>query len=268
VRVVWKSLVDFFRDNGLMLAGSMSYFSVMAIVPFCLFLITLLGYFLGEYPEFYRFFVNKLGYLFPSGTSETTRGILGLIKHREIGKFGLLLYGLLSYQLFASIENSMDVVFKIGKKRHMFFSLLVALLAVTLIMALLILSFVAATLIPLLTALKEYVPVLRIGKLAGFTITYVIPFVIVFFVLAIAYKLFPNTGVKTPAALKGALFTSLFFETAKHVFTLYVASASQFGKIYGSLTAVILFLLWVFYSCCIFLIGAEIVHNIGSARRS
>jgi uncharacterized BrkB/YihY/UPF0761 family membrane protein len=36
--------------------------------------------------------------------------------------------------------------------------------------------------------------------------------------------------------------------------------------IYGSLTAVVAFLLWVFYAACIFLIGAEIVKNLESAK--
>ena len=48
MKVIVKSLIDFIRDDGLMLSGSISYFSVMALTPFCLFLITIFGHFLGN----------------------------------------------------------------------------------------------------------------------------------------------------------------------------------------------------------------------------
>jgi membrane protein len=211
--------------------------------------------------------VVRLGSFFPSAAAEVTKGIVVLIRHREIGKLSVIFYGLLSYQLFASIENSMDVVFKVIKKRHIISSFLTSLLAITLIMAVLILSFVAASLVPLLTALKEYLPVLRIGKVTAFLITYVIPFVLALFVFTIAYRLFPHARVKTGHAFKGALFTSVFLEAAKHFFTWYVVSVAHFGKIYGSLTTVFVFLLWVFYSSSIFLIGAEIVHGLGKPEK-
>jgi membrane protein len=55
---------------------------------------------------------------------------------------------------------------------------------------------------------------------------------------------------------------------AKHLFTWYVGTVVKMGTIYGSLTAFVVFLLWVFYSSCIFLIGAEIVHNQGTNRKA
>ena len=39
------------------------------------------------------------------------------------------------------------------------------------------------------------------------------------------------------------------------------------GAVYGSLTAIVVFLLWVFYASSIFLIGAKVVHNLGVARK-
>ena len=71
-RILWKSLGDFFRDNGFILAGSISYFMMMALFPFCLFLITVFGHLLGRYPEFYRFFLARLANLFPDVTGGIT----------------------------------------------------------------------------------------------------------------------------------------------------------------------------------------------------
>jgi membrane protein len=80
----------------------------------------------------------------------------------------------------------------------------------------------------------------------------------------IVYLFFPKTKVRTRHALIGALFTTIFLEIAKHFFTWYVGTVVHFGTIYGPLTAFVVFLLWVFYSSCILLIGAEVVHNLGN----
>lgn len=266
LRVLGKSAVDFYRDGGLMLAGSMSYFIVTALVPFCMFLMTILGYFLGHYPQFYAFVVGRLTSLFPSVTAGITQEIVKLISYKGIGKIGILLYGFLSYQVFASIENSLNTVFKVKQKRNIACSVLISLMVVTSIIVLLIFSFGAASAIPLLNVLKPYLPDLKIGRVTAFIIQFVLPFVLVMVTVTLVYKLLPRAKVRLSDAVRGAFFTALFLELAKHLFTWYVVSIIHFGKIYGPMTAFILFLLWMFYSSCIFLIGAELVHNLGRPK--
>lgn len=268
LKILARSLVDFFRDDGMMLAGSMSYFTMMALVPLGLFLVTLLGYFLGEYPGFYRFFVTKLTGFFPEVTQEITNDISKLITYKGIGAFSLALYWFLSYQVFVSVEFALNRIFKVKKRRHVFLSLLVSLALVTMIIILLIASFGAATMVPVLKALGPFLPGIRMGMITKIIIQFVLPFVILLFTMMLLYLLVPKARVKPADAFLGACFTALFLETAKHAFTWYVRSVAHFGRIYGSLTAVVMFLLWMFYSSGIFLIGAEIVHNLGNTRKA
>jgi membrane protein len=260
-------MVDFIRDDGLMLAGSLSYFTVMALIPFCLFLMTLLGYYLGHSPEFYRFVLDKLVRLFPSATEGISREIMQLISFEERGRWGLILYGVLSYQVFASIEKSLNQVFRVRQKRHVLFSLLASFVLVTFVIVLLIFSFAAASLIPLLNVFKPYLPELRIGMLTTFLIQFVIPFLLVLITATMIYKIIPSARVRLSNAFLGGLFTALFLEIAKHLFTWYVVSVAHLGKIYGSLTAFVFFLLWMFYSASIFLIGAEVVRNLNGSQK-
>ncbi len=90
----------------------------------------------------------------------------------------------------------------------------------------------------------------------------------VFFVITAAYIFFPKTKVRVSYAFTGAFLSTVFIEVAKHVFTWYVSTVVRFGTIYGPLTAFVAFLLWVFYSSCIFLIGAEMVHNLVVHKKS
>jgi membrane protein len=260
-KIIARSFADFFKDGGIMLAGSLSYFSMMALVPFCIFVITIFGYILGHYHGFYEFFSNRLVSFFPDITSGITKELRKLIIFKGIGTISLVIYGILSFQVFSSIENALNVIFKVKKKRTFFWSIILSLIIVTLIIIMIIISFAATSLIPLLKTLRQVFPDLRIGMITGFLIQYVVPFFAVLFTVTVLYTFFPKTRVRISHAFIGALFTTVFLEVAKHIFTWYVGTVVKFGTIYGPLTAFIVFLLWVFYSSCIFLLGAEIVHN-------
>jgi membrane protein len=266
VRIIGRSFLDFFRDNGLMLAGSMSYFTMMALVPLCLFLVTVFGYFLGQYPDFYKFFLAKLTGFFPTVTQDITDDLAKIISYKGLGKFSLLLYWVLSYQVFASMETALNTIFKIKKKRHVFFSVMVSLMVVTLLIALLFSSFAAASLVPLLKSFGPTLTGIKIGKITKILLSFVLPFSLILCSITLLYVMVPKTKVRISSALSGAFFATGMLEIAKHMFSWYVSEVAQMGKIYGPLTAFVMFLLWIFYSSGIFLIGAEIVHNLGSQK--
>ncbi len=267
LRIVGKSFVDFFRDGGVMLAGSLSFFFMMAIVPFCLFLVTLFGYFLGEQKELYQFLSLKLGSFFPRVTHQITEELQRLITYKGLGKFSLVLYGFLSFELFASLQNALNTIFKAKVKRSFFVSVILSLVMITLTIAFVLISFGATSSVSMLDRLKELSPGLRIGGITGFFIAFVIPFILIFVTMTTAYILFPKKSVKVSHAAAGALFSAIFLETAKHLFTFYVVNVFRLGTIYGPLSAFVVFLLWVFYSMSIFLIGAEVAHNLEGPGR-
>ncbi|MCE5311718.1 MAG: YihY/virulence factor BrkB family protein [Nitrospiraceae bacterium] len=257
-----KSIRDFFRDNGPMLAGSVSYFSIMALIPFCLFMITLFGYLLGNDADLLKYFSAKLTSFFPRAASEATNELGKIISYKNLGHVSIAIYALLSFQLLSSLENAINAIFKTQKKRHFALSLILQLLVLTLIMLFIIMSFGATSAISLLTDLKDYFPQIKIGKFTGFLIKYLVPFVLISLSVAVMYLLLPVKRVKISHALTGALMTALLLEVAKNIFTFYAVKVIKLGTIYGPLTAFIIFLLWVFYSASIFLIGAELVHNL------
>jgi membrane protein len=267
-RLYLRSFADFFKDGGLVLAGSLSYFTMMALVPLCLFLLTIFGYILGHYQGFYEFFASKLINFFPDITKGITKELGKLIAFKGIGTFSLILYGILSIQVFASIDNALNTIFEVKKKRTFLWSIILSLVIITFLIMMLLISFIATTLIPLLKTLREVFPEVRMGLITVFLIQYAVPFLMVWFTITVLYIFFPKTKVRISHAFSGALFASVFLEIAKHIFTWYVGTVVKFGTIYGPLTAFVVFLLWVFYSSCIFLIGAEVVHNLSAHNRS
>jgi membrane protein len=267
-RLIGKSVVSFFRGDGLSLAASLSYFTMMAFVPFCLFLVSVFGQLLGNYPDFYNFLYSRLSSLFPTATEQIAKDIVNLISHKGLGKVSLLLYGLLSFQLFLTVEKALNVIFRIKNKRPLLLSFVVSVIVITLVIVLIGFSFIAASVIPLIRELKPYFPGIRLGRVTAFTVGYVLPFVMVLLTMTVVYRILPRTAVRTAHAFRGACFTTVMIEIAKHLFTWYVVSVAQFGRVYGPLTAFVLFLLWLFYSSALFLIGAEIVYNLGADRKA
>jgi membrane protein len=267
VGIIPKSIHDYFRDGGVMFSASISYFFIVTIVPLCLFIVTIFGYILGGNSGFFEFFVEKLIGLFPDITSGITEELRKLIMFKGLGKISLLLYAILSFQLYVAINKSLEAVFKVRRERStlgaMFFSIVVSALLV----CLLLVSFALTSIVPLLNTLRTYLPGFEIGMITAVLIRYVIPLLIVQFAAIIIYIIVPNSKVRFVHAFWGGLFTALMLEVAKHLFTWYVGSVISLGTIYGSLAAFVMFLLWIFYSSAIFLIGGEIVHNLGEDAR-
>ena len=267
MKLVLKSLISFFKDNGPLYAGSIAYFFLMSFVPFCFFLIAIFGYFLGENKEFYEFFSARLMGFFPAATSEISRGLTAVVTYRKIGLLTLIIYAYFSHLLYLSVESAIHVIFQEKVKRSRLISIIMSFFIITLIAVLITISFAATSVIQILKLMIMDSTGLQIGIITGFLIRFVIPVFLVFIIATILYTLLPVKKTSLRNAFWGGFFTAIFLEAARHFFTYYVVNAAgQFGAIYGSLSSVVIFLLWVFYAACIFLIGAEIVKNLSDAE--
>jgi membrane protein len=84
--------------------------------------------------------------------------------------------------------------------------------------------------------------------------------------LTLVYVVVPNCAVSFKHAVVGGLLVAIAFEMAKYLFG-FVMSRSSFEVIYGAFAAVPLFLLWIYVSWTIVLMGAELVKALGVYRR-
>ena len=251
-----------------MLAGAISCFFMMSFIPFSLFLVSILGYLLGQPGQFDGFFRAQIINLFPQITDRLAAEINSIIHYREIGIVNLLLYVVFSYQLYMSLEKALGKIFKVNGKRHAILSFLIALAIVTLVIVFLVFSFAISGVIALAEKLHNYFPALHIGVLMSIFSRFLLPAFLLFLLATSLYLLLPRKKISLHHALWGGLFASIFFEAAKHVFTFYVTSKiSRLGSIYGSLTVIVTLLIWLFYSASIFLVGAELVYNLGNQKR-
>jgi membrane protein len=269
MKILLKSFVDFYKDDGIMLAGALSCFFMLALIPFLLFLAAIFGYLLGHYPEFHEFFLSLVTRLFPQAAREVAQELQSLIHYREVGIVTLTLYGFFSYQLYVSLETAVQHIFKGKASRLLGVSILLSLLAVTLLVAFTILSFGAAWILSLMRPLAEVLPGLKIGMFLAFLSRFVVPVFLMFLMATALYLLLPPRKVPLRHAVLGGVLAAVFLEAAKHGVSFFMAvKIARLGTIYGSLTVIVTLLVWLVYSFSIFLVGAELVRNLGgSANR-
>jgi membrane protein len=77
---------------------------------------------------------------------------------------------------------------------------------------------------------------------------------IIFFLV---YRIVPCRHVPARHALIGGLFAAVLFETMKHFFGVYLALMPTYDLVYGAFAAIPIFLLWIFLSWTVILLGAE-----------
>lgn len=265
-KLLGKSITSFFKDECFYLSAILSYFLIVSLVPFSLLIITLFGYILGENNELYQFALSRLVNAFPSVTEGITTELKNIITYKGISMVTLIIYGFLSIGLFYSMEHAMNIIFKVPKKRHFLISLFWIIFVVTFLIAFLFISFTLSSVAGILRKYHIVILGIEVGYKAGIFIKYVAPFLLVLGVFTTIYTVMPRVKVRLKDAFMGSLFVTVLWEVAKHIFTWYVKNVIHFGTIYGSLSTFILFLLWIYYLCCIFLLGGEFVNNLRTKR--
>ena len=88
------------------------------------------------------------------------------------------------------------------------------------------------------------------------------PVVLSTLVLTLLYTAVPNRKVPVRHALVGAVFVAILVELAKAGFTLFITLSPTYQLIYGAFAAVPLFLLWVYLSWLMVLLGAVLVRSL------
>lgn len=83
------------------------------------------------------------------------------------------------------------------------------------------------------------------------------------------YKFLPVRRVRTKTAWVAAIFTTVMFELAKFVFTVYVRSFSPDSLYTGTIATLVLIVFWVYYAALIFILGGEVgqVYELRRTRK-
>lgn len=108
-----------------------------------------------------------------------------------------------------------------------------------------------------LTAFGTYLnALLPFGKIIVEALNVLVSLTLISILFAAIYKVLPDRPIDWRDVIVGAVVTAVLFTVGKSLIGWYIGS-SAVASIYGAAGALIVLLLWVYYSAQIFLIGAE-----------
>jgi membrane protein len=257
-RFLWDALKKFDDDHGFFLSAGITFNLLICLVPLILLLLAFMGSYLYSDREVLNHIRRYLENVAPSFDPKVMKNILRIIQNRKI--VGILGIGGLiwtSTWVFSSLRTALNIVFQVKKDRGILRGKAIDLFMIFLA-GISHLASMGLTSLVTYTQRYRFSSPLHLGLLFGFFLKYLIPYLFTFWMFFLIYKIIPNRKVHLKTAFQAALFTSLLWEIAKHLFGWYVLNLGRFSMIYGSLSALIIFFLWVYYSSVILLLGGEV----------
>lgn len=248
--IFWEARRAFTLDGCMNLSAALAFYTILSLIPFLFLIISAAGFILGSSDEAHRMALSFFDRLFPQASASIFKEVKAISQRAEVlGWVGILSMIWTASVIFSSLEYAMGVVFRVEKRRNLLKSRLLALTMFPAAGALFILSI-------LVTAFSG---ILHSEFLLKFILGYLFPYLILALAFTAIYKIIPNTPIAFRHALAGGTSCAFLFELAKHFFTWYISRSSQYNIVYGSLEAIIILVVWTFYSSSILLFCAEVV---------
>ncbi len=265
--LLWQALRKFNDDNGFFLSSGITFNILINLIPFIMLLLALVGTYLYNDQEVLNHIRAYLRNVAPTLDPKIIGSFMDLIENRQIvgilGFVGLLWF---STWVFASLRIALNMVFRVEKRRGMLRGIGVDLLMILLAGILLLVSMILSPLVVWLQGYQGRIPV-AIGPTIQWILKYLLPFFLTYCMFSLIYKIIPNKRVHIKSALQAALFASLLWELAKHLFAWYVVHLAEYSIFYGSLSTLVIFVLWVYYSSTILVVGGEFAYFLEEDRQ-
>ena len=265
--IFWSALKKFNKDHGFFLSSGITFNLLICLIPLILLFLALLGTYLYGSREVLNHIQGYMENAFPSLDPKLMNSLLRIIRHRKIvGVLGIGGLVWASTWVFSSLRIALNVVFQTREGRGILGGKGIDLLMILLAGIFLLVSMMLTSGVTLVQSIRssfflDMVPIIR------FILRYVLSFLFTFWMCFLIYKVVPNRKIRFRTAFQAALFTSLLWEVAKQLFGWYVLHLGGFSIIYGSLSALAVFFLWIYYSSVILILGGEVAFLLDSERK-
>lgn len=250
---VYRAGTRFVEDKCIQRASALAYASLLAVVP-----LVALGF--SIFTSFHAFDVLTdkvrdalLHYLLPTSQEAVQQYLSGIAnKTAALSVFGIIGLLVTATALLNTIEEAFNHIWRIGRTRPWLAKFTTFWATFTLAPVL-----IAASIT--ITSYFTAMPILREVSAHAGLIPFLIPWIMSSLALTILYMVLPNMRVPLRPALIGGLVAGALFELSKFGFAFYVTKLAHYEKLYGALGTLPIFLLWLYLTWVVVLLGAEIV---------
>lgn len=259
-QVLGRAIRQSQQDNISLLAAGVAFFGFLALFPALIALVTLVG--LVADPEQITQQVQSFTAGLPQASRQVISDQLTTITHSSGGALtvGLVISLLVALWSASSGTSSLMTAVNTAYEEKETRSFL-KLRAVALVLTLGTVVFLALTLalIAIVPVVLHAVPLGPVGTVLAQVVRWTLLIALIITGLAVLYRVAPD---RDPAKFRwvsvGSTVAALLWLLGSVGFSLYVNFFGNYNKTYGALAGVIVLLLWLFLTCYIVLLGAEI----------
>ena len=255
VAAVWDQIV---RDKLIIRASGLAYTSLLALVP-----LIAVGFALFTGFEAFADLKQRIRNLLlerflPAGQEQVTEYLDTFVANsRDLGFIGFVVLIATAILLLDSIDWNFNEIWHIRSRRNLI-SRLTAYTSVLVFGTVLIgLSLtISARIRSALFAGNGLVlgPLTTIGSL-------LFPLASSFLAFLLLFLIVPATRVRLSSAAIGAAFSAVTWELGKHVFAISIGQSVRYSTLYGSLATVPIFLIWLYVTWILVLVGLEVAYT-------
>lgn len=255
------------RNQAFLRASALAFTSLLALVPFLAILFAILKG-LGVQNQVAPFLLEQLS----AGSQEVAAKIIKYIGNTNmtsLGGFGFTGLFLTVIMLLDSIEDAFNEIW-IVKETRAFTTKLGGYLI--LIISIPLLIFTALSMTTFLEGQSIFNWFLITARLGGIlpNFLHLIPHLVVCTALTFLYIIVPNTKVSFGSAFRGAFLAATLWQFAQWFYVHFQLGVAKNNVIYGAMAALPTFMIWIYVSWLILLLGVEVAHahqNISSLKR-
>jgi membrane protein len=258
-RMLWEVVLGVRRNDLLGLAGQLAYFFLLFFFPFLIFLVSLMGFVIGNPEAGLKSLFEALTGLVPADARALVVDYVDrTLRTASSGALVLGIFGALWLGQAASISvtKAANRSYRLEESRP-FWRLRGACLIMTLGFTLLVASLTLAVFnvgayVSSMAGLPESAT--SLGKLLSWTMV----FVAVTVALDLLYYLAPDAKLPFKWITPGGFIATVLLFVSDGALSYYVAHLGNYGQVYGQLGAVIVFMLWLYVTGLMVLLGLEI----------
>ena len=251
-----KTLVLRFREDRLALtAGGLTFTTIISLVP----LLTVMLAVFSAFPMFGTLEIALQKYLLQTLIPETiVRPVMGAISQfsmraSRLGAAGLLALIVSALAMMLTIDRALNTIWRVRKRRRIVQRVVIYWAAVTLGPLIFAVSLSATSYAA--SASRGLLGDLPRGLAAAVS---TFDFVLETFAVAALFRYVPNTVVRWRHAIVGGFFVAVCTALGKRALTAYFGAVPTYALVYGAFATVPIFLVWIYLSWVIILLGAVI----------
>jgi membrane protein len=273
--VVRRTLEATFEDNIPFLASALSFDLLLTTIPFIVLVLAVVGYLVQHQITTHQVSLHELlARLLPTVSGSSAAGAFQAVE-RALGDvlrlrtrltlFGLPLFLWFSTRLFGGLRAALNEVFDTDERRPWPMAKLLDL-AMVLATGLFLLAngLLSAYQARNADVVSQNFVIYWLWRFSMETVTFSLGIGMFFLV----FKLLPSRRIAWGTALVAAAFCSLGFSVARRLYALYVAKFVTFDRLASdaNVVALLLFLLWIYYTAYLFLLGGEVAETFDLIR--